>query len=46
MFCFALSGNTRWTASLVATLVTIGIFSGSAKAQTQPVIFPVAPQRK
>ena len=43
MLCFALSGNNRWTASLVATLFTIGIFSGSAQAQTQPAIFPVAP---
>src|ERR1700722_11918667 len=43
MFRFALSRNNYWTASLVATLVTIGIVSGSAKAQTQPVLFPVAP---
>ena len=42
MFCFALSRNTHWTASLVFTL-TIGILSGSAKAQTQPIFFPVAP---
>jgi hypothetical protein len=46
MFCFALSRNTLWTASLVATLVTIGISSGSAKAQTQPAIFPVAPTQQ
>jgi hypothetical protein len=44
MYCSALLRNSLWTACLLITLLTLGIASSSAKAQTPQALFPIATQ--
>jgi hypothetical protein len=41
---FALQQSSRWTARIFTILVTVGILSGSTRAQAPQALFPVATQ--